>query len=151
MMQQNLVLSAQNQVAPTDLGSASSTVNFFRSLGAAMGVSALGAIMAHRISHYYTNGLAALGPTYTALASHSGSRKSIPNLSTLPAPLRTLIESSYGHAIADVFLIAACLSFLAFMITLFIKEIPLRPTRDLAPAGLAASEPELDARDSRRP
>ncbi|MGW1533896.1 hypothetical protein, partial [Streptomyces aureus] len=31
--QQNLVLSTQNQVAPSDLGAASSTVTFFRSLG----------------------------------------------------------------------------------------------------------------------
>ena len=142
MMQQNLVLSAQNQAAPTDLGSASSTVTFFRSLGAAMGVSALGAIMARRIAHYYTDGLATLSPKYAALASHSGSSRSIPDLSKALAPLRTLIQSSYGHAIADVFLIAACMAFLAFVITLFIKEVPLRTTDALAQAGPAASEPE---------
>lgn len=62
MMMQNLVLATQNQVAPEDLGSASSTVTFFRSLGGAVGVSALGAIMANRVTHYVKDGLADLGP-----------------------------------------------------------------------------------------
>ncbi|MEU6094150.1 MFS transporter [Streptomyces sp. NPDC047079] len=138
MMMQNLVLSTQNQVAPTDLGSASSTVTFFRSLGGAIGVSALGAVMAHRITHYFTDGLADLSPKYARLAAGAGSGGAIPDLAKLPRPLRTLMESSYGHAIADVFLIAACMAFLAFLITLFIKEVPLRTSGGLAQA--AATE-----------
>ncbi|MEU6365013.1 MFS transporter [Streptomyces sp. NPDC046931] len=140
MMMQNLVLSTQNQVAPTDLGSASSTVTFFRSLGGAMGVSALGAIMAHRITHYFTDGLVDLSPKYRRLAAHSGSDGAIPDLAKLPRPLRTLMESSYGHAIGDVFLIAACLAFLAFVITLFIKEVPLKTRGGLAQAAAAEAE-----------
>ncbi|MEV6023048.1 MFS transporter [Streptomyces sp. NPDC052036] len=140
MMMQNLVLSTQNQVAPSDLGSASSTVTFFRSLGGAMGVSALGAFMAHRITHYFTDGLADLSPKYQRLAAHSSSDGAIPDLAKLPRPLRTLMESSYGHAIGDVFLVAACLAFLAFVITLFIKEVPLKTQGGLAQAAAAVSE-----------
>lgn len=134
MMMQNLVLSTQNQVAPSDLGSASSTVTFFRSLGGAVGVSALGAVMATKITDYVKDGLPDLGPKYASLASGSSSTSSIPDLDKLPAPLRTLMESSYGHAIGDVYLIAACLAFLAFVITLFIKEVPLRTKGALAQA-----------------
>ncbi|RBL85611.1 MFS transporter, partial [Streptomyces cavourensis] len=50
MMMQNLVLATQNQVAPEDLGSASSVVTFFRSLGGAIGVSALGAVLGNRVT-----------------------------------------------------------------------------------------------------
>lgn len=106
MMMQNLVLSTQNQVDPSDLGSASSTVTFFRSLGGAMGVSALGAVMANRITDYAKDGIAGLGPKYAALASGSSSTGEIPDMDKLPAPLRTVMESAYGHGIADVFLIA---------------------------------------------
>lgn len=135
MMMQNLVLCTQNQVAPADLGSASSTVTFFRSLGGAVGVSALGAVMAHRITHYVTEGAAALSPKYqAALAGSSSSSDSLPDLGKLPAPLRTLMESVYGHAIADVFLIAGGLAALAFVISLFIKEVPLRTKGGLAQA-----------------
>jgi EmrB/QacA subfamily drug resistance transporter len=139
MMMQNLVLSTQNQVAPADLGSASSTVTFFRSLGGAIGVSALGAVMATRIADYTKDGLADLGPKYASLASGSSSDSAIPDVNTLPAPLRTVVESAYGHGIADVFLIAGGLALLAFFVTLFIKEVPLRTSGALAQAAEAAS------------
>ncbi|CAM5485575.1 MFS transporter [Streptomyces xanthochromogenes] len=126
MMMQNLVLCTQNQVSPADLGSASSVVVFFRSLGGAVGVSALGAVMANRVSHYVTDGLTALGPQGAAAAKASSGSGTIPDLSVLPAPIRTVIESAYGHGVGDVFLYAAPCALLAFLITLFIKEIPLR-------------------------
>ncbi|MFJ3822884.1 MFS transporter [Streptomyces nodosus] len=135
MMMQNLVLCTQNQVAPTDLGSASSTVTFFRSLGGAVGVSALGAVMAHRITDYVKDGLADLDPKYAHLAAGSGD--SIPDMNKLPVPLRTVMESAYGHGIADVFLIASGMAFLAFVTTLFIKEVPLRTKGALAQAAAA--------------
>ncbi|KUN61779.1 transporter [Streptomyces griseorubiginosus] len=145
MMMQNLVLCTQNQVEPSDLGAASSTVTFFRSLGGAVGVSALGAVMSHRITHYVSDGVAALDPKYrAALAGSSSSTDSIPDLAKLPAPVRTLMESSYGHGIADVFLIAGALAAVAFLITLFIKEVPLRTKGALAQAAAAeapAAEP----------
>ncbi|MET7742115.1 MFS transporter [Streptomyces sp. NPDC005385] len=144
MMMQNLVLSTQNQVAPSDLGSASSTVTFFRSLGGAIGVSALGAVMAHRITDYAKDGLADLGPKYASLGS--GSDSGIPDMDKLPAPLRTVMESAYGHGIADVFLIAAGLALLAFLIVLFIKEVPLRTSGALAQA--AADRPGAPATDT---
>lgn len=144
MMMQNLVLSTQNQVAPSDLGSASSTVTFFRSLGGAIGVSALGAVMAHRITDYAKDGLADLGPKYASLGS--GSDSGIPDMDKLPAPLRTVMESAYGHGIADVFLIAAGLALLAFLIVLFIKEVPLRTSGALAQA--AADQPGAPATET---
>ncbi|MFF8946670.1 MFS transporter [Streptomyces sp. NPDC014864] len=134
MMMQNLVLCTQNQVAPGDLGSASSTVTFFRSLGGAVGVSALGAVMAHRITDYVKDGLTDLNPKYARALAGSGSGDSIPHMDALPKPLRTVMESSYGHGIADVFLIASGLAAVAFLITLFIKEVPLRTKAGLAQA-----------------
>ncbi|WP_458860706.1 MFS transporter [Streptomyces kunmingensis] len=131
MMMQNLVLCTQNQVAPQDIGSASSTVTFFRSLGGAMGVSALGSIMSTRITHYVKDGLADLGPKGEALGHGGTGGGGIPDLSKLPEPLRTIMESSYGHGIADVFLIAAPIALLALIATLFIKEVPLRTSGGL--------------------
>ncbi|MGQ4431035.1 MFS transporter [Streptomyces sp. SAS_260] len=146
MMMQNLVLSTQNQVAPSDLGSASSTVTFFRSLGGAVGVSALGAVMATRITDYAKDGIATLDPKYAAAAAGSSSSSSIPDMNSLPGPLRTVMESAYGHGIADVFLIAAPMALIAFLVTLFIKEVPLRTKGALAQAATEdspaqASEP----------
>lgn len=132
MMMQNLVLATQNQVAPSDLGAASSVVNFFRSLGGAVGVSALGAVLAHRITHYAEDGLAKLGVQGT-----SSGHGEIPDLDKLPAPIRTVMESSYGHGVADVFLYAAPIAFLALLFALFIKEVPLKTKGALAQAAEA--------------
>jgi EmrB/QacA subfamily drug resistance transporter len=71
MMMQNLVLCTQNQVEPGDLGAASSTVTFFRSLGGAVGVSALGAVLGNKITDYVRDGLADLGSQGAALG-HAG-------------------------------------------------------------------------------
>ncbi|MFF7228866.1 DHA2 family efflux MFS transporter permease subunit [Streptomyces sioyaensis] len=128
MMMQNLVLATQNQVAPEDLGSASSVVTFFRSLGGAVGVSALGAVLANRVTHYVKDGLAELGPKAAKAASHAAGNSGggIPDLDALPAPLRTVMESAYGHGVGDVFLYAAPCALLAFLFTLFIKEVALK-------------------------
>ncbi|MFI1328890.1 hypothetical protein ACH4U7_01870 [Streptomyces sp. NPDC020845] len=50
LLLQNLVLAAQNEVAASNLGTATSTVSFFRSVGGAIGVSALGVVLANRVT-----------------------------------------------------------------------------------------------------
>ncbi|MER7763479.1 MDR family MFS transporter [Streptomyces sp. NPDC097619] len=126
MMMQNLVLATQNQVAPEDLGAASSVVTFFRSLGGAMGVSALGALMAHQVTGYVKDGLAALGPKAAALGHGGTGGGGIPDLDKLPVPFREVIESAYGHAVGDVFLYAAPTALAALLVVLFIKEVALK-------------------------
>ncbi|OON79178.1 MFS transporter [Streptomyces tsukubensis] len=146
MMMQNLVLCTQNQVSPKDLGSASSTVTFFRSLGGAVGVSAMGAVLSTRVGDYMKDGLAHLGPKAAGAAAAGDG--SIPNVKTLPGPIRQVVESSYGSGIADVFLVAAPCALIAFLVTWFIKEVPLRTSGALAPADEAtpptpAAEPAM--------
>ncbi|MGW0602387.1 MFS transporter [Streptomyces sp. NPDC002640] len=126
MMMQNLLLAAQNQVAPSDLGAASSVANFFRSLGGAVGVSAFGAVLANRVSEYVKEGAADLPPKYAQALGSGDASDSIPDVSALPGPLRQLMESAYGHGIADIFLISAPIALLAFVLTIFIKEVPLK-------------------------
>ncbi|MFF4099787.1 MDR family MFS transporter [Streptomyces sp. NPDC001903] len=140
MMMQNLVLATQNQVAPEDLGAASSVVTFFRSLGGAMGVSALGAVMANRVTHYVKDGLAELGPKAAAMGHGGTAGGGIPDLDKLPAPFRTVIESAYGHGVGDVFLYAAPFALLGLVLVLFIKEVALK-SKAAAHAPTAAATP----------
>ncbi|MGW7135804.1 MDR family MFS transporter [Streptomyces xanthophaeus] len=141
MMMQNLVLATQNQVAPEDLGAASSVVTFFRSLGGAMGVSALGAVMANRVTHYVQDGLAALGPKAAAMGHGGTAGGGIPDLDKLPAPFREVVESAYGHGVGDVFLYAAPFALLGLVLVLFIKEVALK-SKPSAHAPAAGSDEE---------
>ncbi|MGW2105508.1 MFS transporter [Streptomyces sp. NPDC001948] len=141
MMMQNLVLATQNQVAPSDLGAASSVVTFFRSLGGAIGVSALGAVMANRVTHYVKDGLAELGPKGAAMGHGGTGGGGIPDLDKLPAPFRTVVESAYGHGVGDVFLYAAPAALIAFLITIFIKEVALKTSASSEATATATEAP----------
>ncbi len=126
--QQNLVLAVQNQVALRDMGAASSTVAFFRSLGGAAGVAALGALLSSHVSTAITSGLTAAGIPASATSSSSGQ---IPNLATLPAAIRSIIENAYGDSVALMFLVAAPMALIALLAILFLREVPLRSTIDV--------------------
>jgi EmrB/QacA subfamily drug resistance transporter len=145
MMMQNLVLCTQNQVEPGDLGAASSTVTFFRSLGGAVGVSALGAVLGNKITDYVQDGLADLGAKGAALGHAGTGGGGIPDLDTMPAPIRTVVESAYGHGVADVFLYSAPLALLALLVSLFIKEVPLKTKGGLAQAAAAEAPAQVPA------
>jgi EmrB/QacA subfamily drug resistance transporter len=145
MMMQNLVLSTQNQVAPHELGAASSVVTFFRSLGGAVGVSALGSVMSTRITHYAEDTIGQLTPEQQAGAAKAMGTGQIPDMDLLPAPIRGWLESAYGHGIADVFLYVTPIAFIAFLVTLFIKEVPLRTSGALAQAAEASAPAEAKA------
>jgi MFS family permease len=121
---QNLVLSVQNNTAQRDMGAASSLVAFFRTLGGAIGVSALGAALGHQVTQGVAAGLVRIGVTPGA----SGSSQSIPDMSKLPAPVRTVFEQAFGDATGHIFLIATPFAVMAFIAVLFIHEVPLRTT-----------------------
>ena len=58
---QNFVLVVQNVVPLKDVGAASSTVAFFRSLGGTIGVSVLGAVLTRQVSERINHDLASAG------------------------------------------------------------------------------------------
>ena len=122
---QNLVLAVQNNTAQADIGAASSVVAFFRSIGGSVGVSVLGALLAHQVSAKVLDGLAAMGVD----GSHESG--AIPDLDALPAPVRALYESAFGEATGHVFLAAVPFALLALVCVLLIREVPLRSTLDL--------------------
>jgi EmrB/QacA subfamily drug resistance transporter len=122
MLMQNLVLAVQNTLDVTEVGSGTSTVAFFRSLGGAIGVSALGAVLGSRITTLVTDGLVKAGIDPSALG---GGTSAVPDVATLPEPVKGIVESSYGEGIADLFLIAVPLGVIALIAVLFLKEVPL--------------------------
>jgi EmrB/QacA subfamily drug resistance transporter len=127
MLMQNLVLAVQNTVQASDIGSASASVAFFRSVGGAIGVSVLGAVMANHVKDLATDGLTRLG---IQAAGNSGATL---DLKDLPAPVADVMRAAYGDATAGIFMISAAVSVVALLAVLFIKEKPLRRTVDITP------------------
>ncbi|GAB35636.1 putative drug resistance transporter [Gordonia otitidis NBRC 100426] len=123
MTMQNLVLAVQNNVSPDDLGSATSTVTFFRSLGGAAGVSVLGAVLATHVTDLIAKGLNALGINPS---QSGGTAAGLSNLNDLPKPIADIVRGAYGDGTARIFLIAGIMAAISFVAILFIKEVALK-------------------------
>ena len=131
MVMQNLVLVVQNDVPTRDLGVASSGINFFRTIGGTIGVSALGAVLATQVTDRMAEkqgelmgAIAALGDQGKEIAASLASG-SIPAVSALPESVRVIVESVYGSSVAHIFLIAAPLGVLTLLAVLFLPNLEL--------------------------
>jgi EmrB/QacA subfamily drug resistance transporter len=141
MLMQNLVLAAQNDVPAAELGAATSVLSFFRSMGGTIGTSVLGAILAHRVAAETAKGLREAGITPTG-GSTGGS---VPDMHTLPAPLRSVVEHAYGVATADLFLFATPCALLALVTVVFLKEKPLKTTSGMERLAEESAAADVDA------
>jgi MFS family permease len=131
MVMQNLVLIVQNTVHPEQLGAASANVAFFRSLGGTVGVSVMGSILGTKVgdlmaahSHDLQAAIAKLGAPglKVAQALQSGT---LPEVNSLPPAIRVIVESVYGQAVADIFLVAVPLAVVTIIAILFLPNIKL--------------------------
>jgi hypothetical protein len=99
-------------------------VAFFRTVGGSVGVAALGTALGHQVAQSVTSGLRGIGVTPLS-AEDAGA---IPDLSTLPEPLRAVFMSAFSEATGHVFLLAAPFALVALVCIVAIREVPLRTT-----------------------
>ena len=138
MTMQNLVLAVQNTVSLRDIGAASATVAFFRSLGGTIGVSVLGAVLARHVEDGITSGLAEAGIP----ASGGGSAGDSLNLNALPDAVENIVRAAYGDATGHIFLISAAIAVVSVIAALLLRPVTLRTSLDLreVPAPTGAEE-----------
>ncbi|MER6067495.1 MDR family MFS transporter [Streptomyces sp. NPDC001817] len=124
LVMQVLVLIVQNAVSYEDLGVATSGATFFRSIGASFGVAIFGTVFASRLGDKLAAALrgVSLPPGMSANALKSDPR----GIAGLPPALRPAALHAYASAITDVFLYAAPVALLGFVLAWFLKEDPLR-------------------------
>ncbi|MFI9562495.1 DHA2 family efflux MFS transporter permease subunit [Streptomyces rishiriensis] len=124
LVMQVLVLIVQNAVAYEDLGVATSGATFFRSIGASFGVAIFGAVFASRLGDKLTDAFRGvrLPPGVSAGALESDPR----GIGSLPSDLRPRALHAYASSITDVFLYAAPVALLGFVLAWFLREDPLR-------------------------
>ena len=128
MMMQNLVLAVQNTVDVSQIGASSASVSFFRSLGGAVGVSVLGAVLATRVKDLLIQGVLAGPGGADAAGKLQDGGTNVLDVNHLPPQLAELVRQSYGDATGRIFLIAAACALVSLIAVLFIKEVPLRRT-----------------------
>ncbi|MDX6361878.1 MAG: hypothetical protein QOC85_881, partial [Streptomyces sp.] len=124
LVMQVLVLIVQNSVSYEDLGVATSGATFFRSIGASFGVAIFGTIFASRLGDKLT---AALRGQQLPAGLDANALKSDPKvIAGLPPSLRPSVLHAYASSITDVFLYAAPVAFVGFVLAWFLREDRLR-------------------------
>jgi EmrB/QacA subfamily drug resistance transporter len=127
LVMQVLVLVVQNDARPQEIGVATSTATFFRSVGGSFGVAIFGTIFASRLagqlSHFPRSVTDRLG---------SGVHLSPEQAKHLPAAVHADFLQAFSHALHGVFLFGMGLALVPFVLSWFLKDVPLRTT--LAPA-----------------
>jgi MFS family permease len=156
LVMQVLVLVVQNDARPDQIGVATSTATFFRSVGGSFGVAIFGAIFASRLADQIRE-----LPANVAGRLTGGVHLTPEQAKSLPATVHEDFLQAFAHALHGVFLFGMVLAIVPFVLALFLKEVPLRTTvgraQELATEEAAAGatgaeaiiEPVADAAASR--
>jgi EmrB/QacA subfamily drug resistance transporter len=130
LVMQVLVVVVQNAVSYSDLGVATSTATFFRSIGGAFGVALFGAVFNNRLfaslPHHLPSSVQRLVQGKNISANPA-------QLAKLPPAAHHLITTSFSHAIQWVFAVGAPLTVIAFALAWLVQETPLRASAFTAP------------------
>jgi EmrB/QacA subfamily drug resistance transporter len=150
LFMQVLTLVVQNAVPMQQMGVATSSVTFFRSMGGAVGASALGAVLtagfAAELTRFLPRAvLAGAGSSGSKVAQFVQSPAVLDRLKQTNPALHEGIIQAYSHAIDRIFLVAVPVSMLSIIAALFINQVQLRTSNTTArapgnasPAGGAA-------------
>jgi EmrB/QacA subfamily drug resistance transporter len=129
---QTIVIALQNSVDFQDMGIATSSNTFFRSLGGAFGTAIFGTIFSNRIAYYLQDNIATLqstDPQSLAGFDPANLEQITTNTSiitTLPPTIRDTVLHSFAQTFHVVFLAAAPITFIGFVLAFFLKEKPLQ-------------------------
>jgi Na+/melibiose symporter-like transporter len=129
---QTIVIALQNSVDFQDMGIATSSNTFFRSLGGAFGTAIFGTILSNRIAYYLQDNFAKLQSTDPASLSEFDTSKldlittNTSIITTLPPVIRDTVLHSFAQTFQVVFLAAVPITFIGFLLAFFLKEKPLQ-------------------------
>ncbi|SMY04498.1 drug resistance transporter, EmrB/QacA subfamily [Brevibacterium aurantiacum] len=134
---QNVVLAVQNTVDVTEVGAASAAVAFFRSLGGAIGVSALGGVLTAQVAENLREGMARLGAGASALSGGGGETQL--DIGGLPGPVQEVFHAAYADAFGLIFTVAAIVAATSVIAIFLTRSTPLRTTIGKQPKTAEAS------------
>ncbi|HET6857686.1 MAG TPA: MDR family MFS transporter [Streptomyces sp.] len=127
---QVLTIAVQNTVEYTDLGTATSGVTFFRTLGSSFGTAVFGTIYANSLAPNLKEGVAeaARAPGGADPAAVAKAAQSPEGLHMLPSAQAEPIIGAYADSLHTVFLWTVPVALVGFVVALFLKQVKLRDT-----------------------
>jgi len=137
---QTIVIALQNAVEFKDMGVATSSNTFFRSLGSVFGTAIFGSILTNRVVHYMASGFGDLAKTNPSALSGFDMSKlgalttNTAVLKTFPPVVKNTALEAFVNSFHIVFYAAAPITLLGLILALMLRETPLRTSKDYAAA-----------------
>jgi len=119
----NMNVAIQNAAPPADMGAATASASFFRSLGGVIGVAGSGAILTNHLHAALASGAFA-GILQPDMLLKGAAQE----IAALPPAAHDAVAAIYRHGIATTFVVGAIVAALALVALLFLPERPLRTT-----------------------
>ena len=141
MVTQILMVAIQNAVSPREIGTATAAANLFRALGGSIGVAVYGAVFAAGLRHWLPLDLHHRAPHGITAA---GIQTTPGQIHALAPTIQHGIATAVGNSLHDVFLVAAPIALVGFLIVLALPETPLKG-RQQTPPPPAAAKPDTPA------
>jgi EmrB/QacA subfamily drug resistance transporter len=135
LVMQILTLVVQNTVDYADLGTATSGVTFFRTLGGSFGASIMGSIFSNGLKGRLVTALAAARVPPADVASPELVHK-------LPAQARDPIITAYAQSLQHVFLFAVPIAVVGLLLALVLPQVAMRGVARVSGAGDGFAVPE---------
>ncbi len=143
LVMQTIVLAVQNSVDPHEVGTATSSNNFFREIGAAVGTALFTTIFTSRLTDNFTSlqqSMATGGADGAAAgAAFDGSSLTPSVVEALPEPLHTGVVDAFANALAPTFWYLVPMVVIGFVLTLFIREVKLSNEAGMVARGEAVA------------
>jgi EmrB/QacA subfamily drug resistance transporter len=149
LIMQVVVLVVQNAVPAAQIGTATSTNNYFREVGAALGIAVFGTIFTNRLTENLTGVFTGAGASSEEAADATATIDP-QTLATLPDEVREGIVTAYADALAPVFWYLVPFIAIAFVLSLFLKQIPLSDVAGLVARGEAVGGAEAERLEAER-
>ena len=136
---QTIVIAVQNAVSPEEVGTATSTNNFLREIGAAVGTSVFGTLFTSKLSTNLHDIIAKVPPQ--DLPKGLGDGDLTPDVvRDLPEPLHTQVVDAYVNAMAPTFWYLVPIAAIGFVLTLFLRNKTLSTQAGLVARGEAVEQ-----------
>ncbi|HEY3870207.1 MAG TPA: DHA2 family efflux MFS transporter permease subunit [Actinocrinis sp.] len=141
-----LTLAVQNSLPLKEIGTGTAASLFFRNMGSSFGTAIFGAILTNRLGHYFTQSLPASAQKQAAGLGTSLDRTQLDKATAGHPAFEAAILHDFVEAMSVVFTTAAVIMVVAFVLSLFLKQVELRsmggggdrPAAQGSPDGAAA-------------
>ena len=138
---QVVVTAVQNSVDRRNMGVATASVTFFRSMGAAIGTALLGAILNIRLKYHLTE---IVGAAQGHVPAGAIKTNDVTAIQALPEPIKSWVLEAFTRSMDDVFLVAVPFMAVAFVIALTMREKPLRERGPDSDSATASASPHSE-------